>query len=62
MSQKTYTWAFPGGPVDKNRLPMQGTQVTSLVWEDPTWNLYFYLCKPLKTLLYIFYQYFKITP
>ena len=36
MSQKTYTWAFPGGPVDKNRLPMQGTQVTSLVGGDPT--------------------------
>ena len=28
--------AFPGGPVVKNRLPMQRTWVPSLVWEDPT--------------------------
>ena len=35
MSQKNYTWDFPGGAVDKNRLPMQGTQVTSLVREIP---------------------------
>ena len=28
--------AFPGGAVVRNRLPMQGTQVPSLVWEDPT--------------------------
>ena len=27
---------FPGGPVVKNRLPMQGIWVPSLVWEDPT--------------------------
>ena len=27
---------FPGGAVVKNRLPMQGTRVQLLVWEDPT--------------------------
>ena len=27
---------FPGGAVVKNCLPMQGTRVRSLVWEDPT--------------------------
>ena len=27
---------FPDSPVVKNRLPMQGTQVQSLVWADPT--------------------------
>ena len=27
---------FPGGAVVKNRLPMQGTRVRSLVQEDPT--------------------------
>ena len=27
---------FPGGAVLKNCLPMQGTRVRSLVWEDPT--------------------------
>ena len=26
---------FPGGAVVKNRLPMQGTRVQALVWEDP---------------------------
>ena len=27
---------FPGGTVVKNRLPMQGTWVQTLIWEDPT--------------------------
>ena len=27
---------FPGGAVVKNCLPMQGTRVRALVWEDPT--------------------------
>ena len=27
---------FPGGPVVKSPLPMQGTWIWSLVWEDPT--------------------------
>ena len=29
-------WGFPGGEGLRIRLPMQGTQVRSLVWEDPT--------------------------
>ena len=33
---KTTDQGFPGGAVVKNRLPMQGTRVRSLVWEDPT--------------------------
>ena len=28
---------FPGGPVDRNLLPMQETWVQSLVWKDPMW-------------------------
>ena len=31
-------WDFPGGPVVKNCLAVQGTQVQSLVWEDHTWG------------------------
>ena len=27
---------FPGGPVVKNHLPVQGTRVPSLIGEDPT--------------------------
>ena len=27
---------FPGGAVDKNRLPVQGTQVCSLMWDNCT--------------------------
>ena len=27
---------FPGSRVDRNRLPLQGTQVRSLAWEDST--------------------------
>ena len=33
---KKETWGFPGRAVVKNRLPMQGTWVRSLVREDPT--------------------------
>ena len=33
---KQFFEAFPGGTVVKNRLPMQGTRVRSLVQEDPT--------------------------
>ena len=29
---------FPGGPVVKNPLPMQGTWVQSLIQEDPTYS------------------------
>ena len=29
-------WGFPGGTVVENCLPMQGTWVRALVWEDPT--------------------------
>ena len=36
--KKFSLWGFPGGPVVKNCLAMQGTQVQSLVWEDHTWD------------------------
>ena len=34
-SQKDLSLDFPGDPVVANPLPMQATQVQSLVWEDP---------------------------
>ena len=34
-SQKDLSLDFPGDPVVANPLPMQATQVRSLVWEDP---------------------------
>ena len=33
---KSFFYDFPGDTVDKNRLPMQGTQVWYLAQEDPT--------------------------
>ena len=33
---KTVIRGFPGGAVVENLLPMQGTRVRALVWEDPT--------------------------
>ena len=34
--RELFNRAFPGGSVMKICLPMQGTQVRSLTWEDPT--------------------------
>ena len=36
LTLKTKKQDFLGGAVVKNRLPLQGTRVRALVWEDPT--------------------------
>ena len=36
LFKKTPERYFPGGAVVKKSLPMQGTGVRALVWEDPT--------------------------
>ena len=36
LSEKYTLTDFPGGPMVKSPLPMQGTGVRSLVWENPT--------------------------
>ena len=35
-NETVWGWDFPGGPVAKNRLPVQWTRVPSLVQEDST--------------------------
>ena len=36
MAKIKHCWGFPDGPVIRICLPMQGTLVLFLVWEDPT--------------------------
>ena len=37
MNFKNSVEALPGSTLDWNPLPVQGTQVRSLVWEDSMW-------------------------